>query len=165
MNRIRLSLVVVATAAAMTVAANHRNPEAADGEPQQRAPAQQGQKLPQPIVDTHDLMELFNKPLYQYLKEAMKQEPADDKGWKTIEERGLQTAEVMNLVAIRKLSGVSGEDWQRHVRTGQQAGLQLAEVAKSRNWNQTQEAYRGVIRNCNDCHQQVAPEEAPQIQP
>jgi hypothetical protein len=165
MNRIRVSLIVVATAAAMTVATNHRDPKAADGEPRRSVSAKPGQKLPQPIVDTHDLMELFNKPLYQYLKEAMNQEPADEKGWKTIEERGLQTAEVMNLVAIRELSGTSAEDWQRHVRTGQQAGLQLAKVAKTRNWNQTQEAYRGVIRNCNDCHQQVAPEEAPQIQP
>jgi hypothetical protein len=131
---------------------------------QARANEVQG-RLPQPIVDTHQLMELFNKPLYQHLKEAMQQQPANDAGWQTLEERGLQAAEVMNLVAIREREESEQAQWQRGVQTAQQAGLQLTEAAKSRDWEQTRTAYQGLIRNCNECHRQIAPDHAPQIQP
>jgi hypothetical protein len=146
------------------IASWNPDPVAGQQDSQKRRTQSHG-TLPQPIVDTHQLMELFNKPLYQHLKQAMQQQPADDEGWDTIEERGLQAAEVMNLVAIRERDEAEQSKWQRHVQTAQQAGLKLTEAAKSRDWEQTQAAYQGLIRNCNTCHQQIAPDHAPQIQP
>jgi len=138
-------------------------PGRADGQNDRTSPT--AGTLPRPIVDTHQLMELFNKPLYSYLKESMQQQPTDDKGWKTIQERGFQAAEVMNLVAIRERESDERAAWDRHVRTAQQAGLQLADAAKARDWQQTRSAYEGLIRNCNQCHQKIAPDHAPQVQP
>lgn len=122
-------------------------------------------ELPGPIVNTHHLMDLFNKPLYQFLREEMQKELGEQTNWDTIADRGLQVAEVMNLVAIRERQEGQTQAWMKHVRQVQQAGLQLAEMAKQQDADQTRAAYQAVIRGCNDCHQTFAPEHAPQLRP
>src|SRR5262245_23741903 len=54
--------------------------------------------IPAPVVDVRGLMGLFNKPLFNDLKDAMKDEPEDDEGWRDIEGMGLEVAEIANLV-------------------------------------------------------------------
>lgn len=120
-----------------------------------------GEKMPHAVVDTHHLMELFNKPLYQYTKQAMQQEPSDEQGWETIQQRGMQAAEVANLVALRK----DDQRWRQLASELQQAGIHLAEVAESKDFAQTQQAYRSLIDRCNACHQSMAPDHAPQLKP
>ena len=127
-------------------------------------PGAKPQALPRPLVDTHDLMNLFNKPVYQFLKEAMQEQPADENGWRTIQERGLQVAEVMNLVAIREASEKVPQ-WKQAAAAVQDSGLQLAEAGRSQNWQAATTAYRGVIEGCNNCHQRVAPQKAPVLRP
>jgi hypothetical protein len=119
---------------------------------------------PRPIVDTHDLMHLFNKPVYEFLKEAMQQEPADEQGWRTVQERGLQVAEVMNLVALRADSEKVPQ-WTQLAASVQQKGQQIADAGRRQNWRAATRAYQGVIEGCNNCHQRVAPEKAPVLQP
>ena len=123
--------------------------------------AKPAQQIPQAVVDTHDLMELFNQPLYRYLQKAMQQEPTDDQGWQTIRQRGLQAAEVANLVALRKDS----QQWQQLAGKLQQAGIDLAKAAEGQDFGKTQQAYRTLIERCNACHQTMAPQRAPQLEP
>lgn len=120
--------------------------------------------LPRPVVETHDLMKLFNKPLYQLLKDEM-QRTDDKKNWNTISERGLQAAEVANLVALRKDGGKDHRQWQQMAADLQSAGLRLSEAARSEDAEQTRQAYQTLITSCNACHQATAPDHAPQLDP
>lgn len=157
-QRNQLLIAGIAIAAACVTATQPRAAE-------KKSTHHQDDQLPHPIVDTHHLMELFNQPVYMYLREAMQDEPSDDEGWSTLKDRGLQAAEVMNLVALRDGKETEHANWDKHVRTAQQAGLKLNEAAKAKNWENTQQAYQLLVKNCNDCHQDVAPDHAPQVMP
>lgn len=117
--------------------------------------------IPQPIVNTHELMELFNQPMYQLLKAEMDKGLDDPQRWSTIHDRGLQAAEVANLVALRK----SDPQWQSLAGEMQQAGVQLAEAAERKDKELTRKSYRQLIERCNACHQKIAPQEAPSLEP
>ena len=134
----------------------------ADGE---TAAANAAQKLPRPVLDMHHLMELFNEPYYERLKEEMQTQPADDRGWKHLVERGQEGAEIINLVAIREMGDEHKQVWPELTRTAHEAALGLADAAKTKNWERTREAYVALVQNCNDCHQKLAPEEAPMLEP
>jgi hypothetical protein len=109
-------------------------------------------------------MRLFNGPLYKSMKKNMARQPADEQQWSDIEANGLQAAEIANLVALRRVP-----DAQAQVLRGaeelQRAGTALADAAKAHQWNAAQQAYRGVVQACNNCHQTLAPGDAPQLRP
>lgn len=130
-------------------AATAQDPDAEPGE------------LPRAVVDTHDLMSLFNEPLYNYLKKAMQEEPGDKEGWETIADRGWQTAEVANLVAMRN----DDRQWRKFAADLQQAGTDLAEAAEAEDFDKSQEAYRAVIQRCNACHDESESDHAPELKP
>jgi hypothetical protein len=119
---------------------------------------------PVPVVEAGDLMRLFNKPLYTHLKEAMEGEPNSKEAWSTIRERGLQTAEVANLVAMRRVKPPQ-DAWLEGALNLQQAGLALAKAAEARDWDATTRAYTGLINQCNNCHEARAPGKAPMLKP
>jgi hypothetical protein len=120
--------------------------------------------MPAPVVEARVLMNLFNKPLYTHLKSEMSQQPADDEGWKTLEQRGLQAAEVANLVALRPARPPQ-DQWLQASANLQAAGVALAEAAKAKDWEKTRQAYEGLIQRCNACHQARAPQKAPMLEP
>lgn len=129
--------------------------------PQQQAQAAQAAALPRPVLETHDLMKLFNRPLYEMLRKEMRETSDSDDHWSTIANRGLQTAEVANLVALRN----NQRGWQQLSLNLHQAGLQLAQAANAQDQDATLQAYRGLVQRCNECHQAAAPEHAPQLEP
>ena len=122
-------------------------------------------ELPRPILDMHHLMELFNEPYYERLKEEMQTQPKDDRGWKHLVERGQQGAEIINLVAIREMGDEHKQIWPDLTRTAQKAALDFADAAKTKNWEQTREAYVGLVKNCNDCHEKLGGGHAPVLEP
>lgn len=119
------------------------------------------QKLPAAVVDTHELMELFSEPLYKHLKADMASEPADKKAWNHLKHHGIEAAEIANLIAIRKSDDVA--KWDPLCRAAQQSGLDFADAAASQDWPKTQNAYKSLIKNCNDCHTTFGHDEAPQL--
>jgi hypothetical protein len=137
---------------------------ATPGQPAQ--PAAQGRQAPPPapVVEVPVLMQLFNKPLYTGLKQEMAQQPADEAQWKNLAARGWQAAEIANLVALRKGQGAD-DPILRGAAEFQRAGIALAEAAKAQQWEATVQAYQGLVQRCNGCHQSLAPDEAPQLQP
>jgi hypothetical protein len=122
-------------------------------------------KPPHPVVDTHELMELFAEPLYDYLKQEVdKTGDRDKEAWSTLRDRGLQTAEFANLIALREQVD-NRDQWIEQCAKVQQAGLKLAEVAKAQKAQEVRSAYLGIIASCNACHKGFDPEHAPQIEP
>jgi hypothetical protein len=133
----------------------------------QASPAQpaavQGQP-PSPVVDVPGLMRLFNGPLYKSMKKNMARHPANEQQWSDIEANGLQAAEIANLVALRRVPDAQAEVL-RGAEAMQRAGTALADAAKAQQWNATQQAYRGIVQACNNCHQTLAPGNAPELRP
>ncbi len=122
-------------------------------------------KLPKAVINTHELMEVFNENLHHDLKEKMAQEPKTARDWKLLKRQGYRAAEIANLVALREAEGGNEKLWQELCGEAQQAGLNLAEAAKKQDWAASQKAYQGIIQNCNACHQKTEPEHAPKIEP
>jgi hypothetical protein len=128
-------------------------------------PTQAPQRLPAPVVDAHELMEVFSEPLYEHLKQDMASQPADAKAWGHIKDHGIEAAEIANLTAIRKVEPAKQRDWDRLARGAQQAGIDLAHAAAAKDWAKTQAAYKGVIKNCNECHEAHGGDHAPELEP
>jgi hypothetical protein len=133
---------------------------------QQAQPAPGGPQAPPPVpvVEVPVLMQLFNKPLYTGLKQEMAQQPANEAQWKNLAARGLQAAEIANLVALRKGEGPD-DPILRGATELQRAGIALADAAKGQQWEATVQAYQGLVQRCNNCHQALAPDKAPQLKP
>ncbi|SRR6056297_3011496 len=126
--------------------------------------AKPSDSLPTPILNTHDLMEAFNQPYYRSLKQEMSEEAQTEKKWESIAQRGLQAAEIANLVAIRDTDH-DEKKWRQYSVDLQEAGKRLSQAAKSRDFAATSEAYRGLLQSCNQCHTELAGPHAPRIQP
>lgn len=129
-------------------------------------PTKAPEKLPAPVIDAHELMEVFYERLYEHLKEDMKSQPADKKAWGHIKDHGIEAAELANLVAIRKVEDEAlAAKWGGLSREAQQVGLDLAAAAGSQDWEKTQGAYRALVANCNACHTATGDDHAPQLEP
>jgi hypothetical protein len=116
--------------------------------------------IPAAVIGVPELMNLFNKPFYMHLKKELAEEPRSDKDWKEIEDRGLQAAEIANLIAMRKAKEPQAQ-WLQLSGNLQDAGLLLAAAAKNKDWKKTQAASQGLVQRCNECHQTRAPNKAP----
>jgi hypothetical protein len=127
--------------------------------------AQQAQPLPPtPVLDVPGLMRLFNRPLYTGLKEKMAQQPVSQDDWNELMARGLQAAEIANLVALRPVEP-ERQGWRQGAADFQRAGVALSDAAKAQQWDATQKAYQQLVQACNNCHRVRAPEQAPQLEP
>lgn len=119
--------------------------------------------LPQPIASTHDLMELFNRPWYERLCQEMQNRPTEQKDWTTLRERGLQAAEIANLIALREPPAGHDQHWKDLALQVQKAGISLAEAAESRRLPELSQAFDQLRQSCNKCHETVRPNTAPQL--
>ena len=159
------AVVLLIAGSAMWSGAVSYAQENQEGETADRAGS--SEQLPQPVVGTHELMELFNEPLYKQLKQAMQEEPTGDEQWSAIEHHGFRAAELANLVAIRggEHAEAEPEEWREYSAGLQQAGRELAEAAKTQDFQATQRAYRNLIDRCNACHSHFEPDHAPNLEP
>ncbi len=139
---------------------------AAEKEQHAKIPKKAPSNRPTAIMGIHELMELFNEPLYDLAKkEVDKGKPSGDEGWETLRNRGLQAAEVANLVAIRPMGEEHRKQWSELTRDVQQAGLDLAHAAEAKDWDKSQDAWRMLIQNCNRCHTTLGSDHAPMLKP
>jgi hypothetical protein len=124
---------------------------------------QASSKLPHAVVDTHELMEIFNKSLHKDLKEKMAKAPDTPRGWKLLGRDGYRAAEIANLIMLRKPEE-HGELWVELTVQAQKVGVELGDAAKKQDWPAAQAAYKAIINNCNACHQKFEPDHAPKIE-
>lgn len=118
--------------------------------------------LPVAVANTHDLMELFSEPLFQVLATEMKNAATTSIKWESVASRGVQTSEIANLIALRQ---PENKAWHDRAQELHLAGQQLTKMAELKEAAATIEAYHNVVNQCNNCHREFAPKDAPQLVP
>jgi hypothetical protein len=105
-------------------------------------------------VDTsmHDFMEgVFQGP-YRRLKPAIAAEPKDNAGWKVVRSEALILAEGGNLLLLRKPEK-EGDKWAAMSVAVRDAGAELVQAARMKDFAGSRKAYEKMIDRCNACHQ------------
>jgi hypothetical protein len=157
------ALIVIGSVCVMTVTtAGQDRP----GERRPAEPPQRDQSFPKAVVDTHELMNLFNKPAYKELTSLLSQENAtlDSDQWMKVSNEAHRVSEIANLIAIRD-DASEFKQWNEHAQQLQQSAMVLAKAADQRNDMEVRNAFRAMVGNCNACHQSTKPDEAPMLEP
>jgi cytochrome c' len=118
---------------------------------------------PVQIVDTGELMDLFLKPAYTELQQAMAAAPADRKQWATIYQKAVRLAEIENLLFFRSHEDVRKPEWVQTSARARQAAADVAAAAlrglrtvKAENYPAVRAKYNEVADTCNACHRTFA---------
>lgn len=127
--------------------------------------AQEKPALSQPVMETGRFMKKFADPLMESLHEALAQEPASPRDWRSLEDEAGSGAEIANLIAIRNDEYSQNPEWQNMTKAMFDASVALAESAKARDFAASQTNYNAVVESCNKCHQAIDPETLPVIEP
>jgi hypothetical protein len=115
--------------------------------------------VPVPILDNGELMDLFLKPAYAELQQAMTKPPADRKDWATIYQKAVRLAEMENLLFFRTHEDVRRAEWAEAAARARQAAADVAAAAlvglrtiKAENYAVVRAKYPAVADTCNACH-------------
>ena len=108
-----------------------------------------------PVEDSmHEFMEYVFQPTYKRLKVSMAAAPADNNGWNAVKSDALILAESCNLLLGRKPDN-DGDDWVKHAIASKNAGAELYQAARAKNYEAASTSYRKMLDNCNACHRQL----------
>jgi cytochrome c556 len=154
-----LTLTATAAATGARTTAQARPPTAA-------APA------PRPILDNGEMMDIFFKPAYGELQEAMAKPPADRRAWATIYQKAVRLAEIENLLFFRaKNDDTVRPEWADTAAKAREAAADLAAAAllglrnvRPEDYDAVRAKYPAVAETCNGCHRTFA-REAPTVKP
>jgi hypothetical protein len=114
----------------------------------------QPKTTPVPVeTSMHDFMEgVFQGP-YRRLKTAIAAAPKDNAGWKAVRSEALTLAEGGNLLLLRKPEK-DGNKWAEFSAASRDAGAELFQAAKKKDFAASRKAYEAMITHCNACHKQ-----------
>jgi hypothetical protein len=101
--------------------------------------------------DIHEFMEYVNQPVYQRLKSNLSQEPADNAAWTTIKSDALILAETGNLLMLRA-PNENQNAWLEHSVSLREAGQEMYQAAKKKDYQATSTEWMGLLQQCNSCH-------------
>jgi hypothetical protein len=97
---------------------------------------------------------LFGVP-FERLVEQLKEEPAGRSAWTGVKSDSLILAEAANLLILRPPQ--EGEpSWKTRSAAVRQAGSELYEAAKKRDYPKARQQFEAMARSCNACHEQFA---------
>jgi len=105
--------------------------------------------------DMHHFMEYVFEPAYKRLKTSMAEEPSGKEVWKAIKGDSLTLAEAANLL-LHRLPEENAGDWQKYAVETRKAGGEFYQAARASDYTTAFEAYRGMLKSCNACHDQFA---------
>ena len=118
---------------------------------------------PVQIVDTGELMDIFLKPAYAELQQAMAKAPTDRKEWATIYQKAVRLAEIENLLFFRSHEDVRKPEWVKTAAEARQAAADVAAAAlrglrtvRAENYDAVRTGYVRVADTCNACHRTFA---------
>jgi hypothetical protein len=118
---------------------------------------------PAQVVDTGELMDIFLKPAYAELQQAMAKPPADRKEWATIYQKAVRLAELENLLFFRAHEDARKPEWAATAARARQAAADVAAAAllglrtvKAENYAPVRTKYEAVADTCNACHRTFA---------
>jgi hypothetical protein len=125
--------------------------------------AAEPQPGPAQVVDTGELMDIFIKPAYGELQQAMARQPADRKEWATIYQKAVRVAELSNLILFRTHEDARKPEWAASAARTRQAAADVAAAAllglrtvKPENYAAVRATYPAVADACNACHSTFA---------
>jgi cytochrome c556 len=117
------------------------------------------------------MMDIFFKPAYGELQQAMAAPPADRKAWATIYQKAVRLAEMENLLFFRNHEDTRKPEWAATAARARQAAADVAAAAlvglrtvKPENYEAVRTRYPAVAETCNACHQTFA-RDAPAVKP
>jgi cytochrome c556 len=127
---------------------------------------------PRPILDNGEMMDIFFKPAYGELQEAMAKPPADRRAWATIYQKAVRLAEIENLLFFRtRNEDTVKPEWASTAARAREAAAELAAAAllglrnvRPEDYDAVRAKYPGVAETCNGCHRTFA-REAPTVKP
>jgi hypothetical protein len=129
--------------------------------PSERAPERV--EGPSQVVDTGELMDIFLKPAYAELQQAMANPPADRKEWATIYQKAVRLAELDNLLFFRTHEAAAKPEWAAAAAGARQAAADVAAAAllglrtvRAENYQAVRAKYPAVADTCNACHRTFA---------
>jgi hypothetical protein len=122
-----------------------------------------GNEGPRAIVDTSELMDIFLKPAYAELQQAMTKPPADRKEWATIYQKAVRLAELENLLFFRNHDDVRKPEWIATAARAREAAANVAAAAllglrtvKAENFDGVHAKYVQIADTCNACQRTFA---------
>lgn len=111
---------------------------------------------PQPVEkDMHEFMEYVFQPTYKRLKLVMATAPADNAAWKGIKADSLILAEGGNLL-LSRAPEKDAAAWNEISAAVREAGGQLYQAAKKKDYAAARPHYELMLKKCNACHDQFA---------
>ena len=147
-----LALAVVAAAMTVALAVAQSGPPAVP--------------TPRPILDNGEMMDIFFKPAYTELQEAMAKPPADRRAWATIYQKAVRLAEMENLLFFRaRNEDTVKPEWADRAARAREASADLAAAAllglrnvRPEDYDAVRTKYPAVADTCNGCHRTFARE-------
>ena len=127
---------------------------------------------PVPILDNGEMMDIFLKPAYIELQQAMARPPADRKAWAALYQKAARLAELENLLFFRTRAEASRRtEWAEAADRARQASADVAAAAllglrnaQPDDFAHVRAAFPAVAAGCTACHRRFA-REAPVIKP
>jgi len=105
--------------------------------------------------DMHEFMEYVFQPTYKRLKEAMKSEPQDKKGWLEVKSGSLILAEGGNLIMLRAPEE-NAKTWNELSVSVRDYGSKMYRAAHDKDFAAATQNYKNMLQQCNKCHQEFA---------
>jgi hypothetical protein len=115
---------------------------------------------PVPLVEAHEVMELFFEHEFETLKELMQKEPTKRNDWKGIFNGALELAEAHNLLFFRDDEDyMETDEWITLTVAGRDAALAIATSVKARDFSVIKSKYSAMVKSCNACHEEFQGDE------
>ena len=135
------------------------------------AAAQEPSALPEPVLETGELMVLVIKPAYEELRRAIAAPPADRQQWAALYQKAARLAEFENLILFRPHERSNTAEWKTLATNARKASMAVASAAlkalanaSTANVDEVKKVYGDVSVRCNACHRAMS-REAPRITP
>ena len=126
---------------------------------------------PVAILENGELMELFIKPAYLELQQAVARAPAGRRDWAIIYQKAVRLAELQNLVFFRNHEVIRKGEWTAAAAQSREAAADVAAAAltglhtiNAANYDTVRAKYVLVADTCNGCHRRFG-REAPHVKP
>ena len=119
------------------------------------APDKQATPLAPVEDDPHEFMEYAFEPFFHALKDSLSTAPKDRAAWKPVKANALILAENGNLLMLRAPKEESAA-WNQLSADLREAGRELYQAAKQRDYKLARPRYEAFVAKCNACHEKFA---------
>ncbi|MEE2642479.1 MAG: cytochrome c [Planctomycetota bacterium] len=107
-----------------------------------------------PVDNMHHFMEYIYEPVFNDLKELVKEAPADKKGWTALKSKSLILAESSILLADRPDEKGDADSWKEASVLVHRGGSALYQAARKKDFEGVKKGFAAMINGCKKCHEE-----------